>query len=102
MIPRTGKAYLSLGSNLEPQANLRSALAALAARFGEVVASPVYRMPAVGFEGPDFLNAAAIIDSDLDPFALEVVQPVGERERPPACRREVQQPHARRRHRVFR
>ena len=70
MSPRTGKAYLSLGSNLEPQANLRSALAALAARFGEVVASPVYRMPAVGFEGPDFLNAAAIIDSDLDPFAL--------------------------------
>ena len=32
--------------------------------------SPVYRIPAVGFEGPDFLNAAAIIDSDLDPFAL--------------------------------
>ena len=43
---------------------------ALRARFGEVIVSPVYRMPAVGFEGPDFLNAAAIIDSDLDPFAL--------------------------------
>ena len=27
-------------------------------------------MPAVGFDGPDFLNAAAIIDTDLDPFAL--------------------------------
>jgi len=24
----------------------------------------------VGFDGPDFLNAAAIVDSDLDPFAL--------------------------------
>lgn len=66
----SGKAYLSLGSNLEPEANLRSALAALRERFGEVVVSPVYRMPAVGFDGPDFLNAAAIIDSDLDPFAL--------------------------------
>lgn len=64
------KAYLSLGSNLAPEANLRSALAALRERFGEVVVSPVYRMPAVGFDGPDFLNAAAIIDSDLDPFAL--------------------------------
>lgn len=64
------KAYLSLGSNLEPEANLRSALAALRVRFGEVVVSPAYRMPAVGFDGPDFLNAAAIIDSDLDPFAL--------------------------------
>ena len=70
MIPATGKAYLSLGSNIEPQANLRSALAALRRRFGDVVVSPVYRMPAVGFAGPDFCNAAAIIDSDLDPFAL--------------------------------
>ena len=41
------------------------------ARFGEIVVSPVYRMPAVGFDGPDFLNAAAIIDTDLDPFALD-------------------------------
>jgi 2-amino-4-hydroxy-6-hydroxymethyldihydropteridine diphosphokinase len=69
-MPATGKAYLSLGSNIEPAANLRSALAALRERFGHVVVSPVYRMPAVGFDGPDFHNAAAIIDSDLDPFAL--------------------------------
>jgi 2-amino-4-hydroxy-6-hydroxymethyldihydropteridine diphosphokinase len=66
----TRPAYLSLGSNIEPEKNLRSALMALRARFGEVIVSPVYRMPAVGFDGPDFLNAAAIIDSDLDPFAL--------------------------------
>ncbi|MCY7354585.1 MAG: 2-amino-4-hydroxy-6-hydroxymethyldihydropteridine diphosphokinase [Lysobacter sp.] len=66
----TGKAYLSLGSNTAPEANLRSALVALRERFGTVVASPVYQMPAIGFDGPDFLNAAAIIDSDLDPLAL--------------------------------
>jgi 2-amino-4-hydroxy-6-hydroxymethyldihydropteridine diphosphokinase len=66
----TRPAYLSLGSNIDAANNLRSALRALRARFGEVIASPVYRIPAVGFEGPDFLNAAAIIDSDLDPFAL--------------------------------
>ena len=66
----TRPAYLSLGSNIEPEKNLRSALMALRARFGEVIVSPVYRMTAVGFEGPEFLNAAAIIDSDLDPFAL--------------------------------
>ncbi len=65
-----GKAYLSLGSNQQPEANLRSAFAALCARFGEVIASVVYRFPAVGFDGPDFLNAAAIIETDLDPFAL--------------------------------
>lgn len=65
-----GKAYLSLGSNLAPEDNLRSAFVALRERFGDIVASAVYRFPAVGFDGPDFLNAAAAIDSDLDPFAL--------------------------------
>jgi 2-amino-4-hydroxy-6-hydroxymethyldihydropteridine diphosphokinase len=64
------RAYLSLGSNLEPEQHLRAALAALRARFGAVSVSPVYRCPAVGFDGPDFLNLAATIDTDLDPHAL--------------------------------
>jgi len=64
------KAYLSLGSNVQPEQHLRAAIDALRARFGKIVVSPVYRVPAVGFDGPDFLNAAAVIDSDLDPFAL--------------------------------
>lgn len=64
------KAYLSLGSNLDPEANLRSGIVALRERFGRVVLSPVYRTRAVGFDGADFLNAAAIIDTDLDPHAL--------------------------------
>ncbi len=64
------KAYLSLGSNLDAETHLRDAVAALRARFGEVQVSRAYRFPAVGFAGGDFLNAAAAIDSDLDPFAL--------------------------------
>lgn len=64
------KAYLSLGSNIDVEANLRSAISALRARFGDIVVSDVYAFPAVGFEGAEFLNAAAVIDSDLDPFAL--------------------------------
>lgn len=63
-------AWLSLGSNLAPEQNLRTAAEALRERFGAVVFSPVYRTPAVGFEGPDFLNAAAAIETDLDPFEL--------------------------------
>lgn len=65
-----GRAYLSLGSNVEPERHLRAAIEALGARFGKVRVSPVYRTPAVGFDGPDFLNAAAIVDSDLEPQAL--------------------------------
>ncbi|MDQ3494916.1 MAG: 2-amino-4-hydroxy-6-hydroxymethyldihydropteridine diphosphokinase [Pseudomonadota bacterium] len=64
-------ACLSLGSNLAPEANLRSAIAALRARFGGLRLSQVYRTPAVGFEGADFLNAAAVIETDLDPYALD-------------------------------
>lgn len=64
------KAYLSLGSNREPEQHLREAVAALRKHFGEIVLSRIYRTQAVGFDGGDFLNAAAIIDTVLDPFAL--------------------------------
>jgi len=64
------RAYLSLGSNLEPEKHLRAALAELRARFGAIVVSPVYRCKAVGFDGPDFLNLAVAIDTDLSPQAL--------------------------------
>jgi 2-amino-4-hydroxy-6-hydroxymethyldihydropteridine diphosphokinase len=66
----TCTAYLSLGSNVAPEENLRKAVAALRERFGEVIVSPVYRTPAVGFKGPDFLNAIAVVESDVHPFAL--------------------------------
>ncbi len=66
----TCPAYLSLGSNIDAGVNLRKAIAALRQRFGEVTVSPVYRTPAEGFTGPDFLNAIAIIESDVHPFAL--------------------------------
>lgn len=64
------RAYLSLGSNLEPAKHLRAAIDELRARFGDVILSPTYRYPAVGFEGPDFLNLAAAIDTDLDASSL--------------------------------
>lgn len=65
------RAWLSLGSNIEPERHLRAAAAALRARFGEVHFSPVYRTSAVGFDGPDFLNCAAQLDSDLGPVELD-------------------------------
>lgn len=65
------RAYLSLGSNLEPERHLAAALAALRGRYGELVVSPTYRTTAVGFEGPDFLNLAVGLDTDEDPLALD-------------------------------
>lgn len=63
-------ALLSLGSNVDPETHLRAAIAALRARFDDVVVSAVYRFPAVGYAGPDFLNAAATVRTDLSPAAL--------------------------------
>lgn len=63
-------AYLSLGSNQEPRLHLSAAVAELRARFGRLRVSSAYRFPAVGFSGPDFVNLAAVIESDLEPEAL--------------------------------
>ena len=64
-------ADLSLGSNQDAQAHLSRALRELRERFGAVTVSPLYRTAAIGFEGADFLNAAAIVHTQMDPVALD-------------------------------
>jgi 2-amino-4-hydroxy-6-hydroxymethyldihydropteridine diphosphokinase len=64
------RAYLSLGSNLEPLRYLRAALDELRARFGVLTVSPAYRSRSVGFDGADFVNLAVGLDTDLSPDAL--------------------------------
>lgn len=64
------RAYLSLGSNLHPAKHLRAALTELAQAFGVLQISPVYQTAAVGFDGPDFLNLAVGLDTDLGPSEL--------------------------------
>jgi len=65
------RAYLSLGSNVDPERHLAQAIDELRAYFGDVVVSDVLRTPAVGFAGPEFLNAAAIVETELDIVALD-------------------------------
>lgn len=64
------RALLSLGSNLAPETNLASAVRALRRQFDQVRLSPVYRTAAVGFEGGDFLNAGALIETSMTPQQL--------------------------------
>ena len=58
------RVYLSLGSNLEPERHLGSALRAITRRYGTLALSRTYQTPAVGFAGPPFWNLAAAFDSD--------------------------------------
>jgi 2-amino-4-hydroxy-6-hydroxymethyldihydropteridine diphosphokinase len=69
--PTLHRAYLSLGSNENPELHLQLAANELRQAFGETIFSPVYRTAAIGFEGPDFLNAAAVINTELDVVALD-------------------------------
>ena len=64
--------FVGLGSNIEPEANLRGALAALRLQFGELHCSSVYRSPAFGFVGPEFLNMVVGLSADVGVDALEV------------------------------
>lgn len=60
------RAYVSIGSNIEPRRHVRQGLDALRAHFGELTISPVYRSRAVGFEGGDFLNLVVGFDTDAE------------------------------------
>lgn len=59
------EVFVGIGSNVEPEKHVRMAAQMLRAHFGDVRLSPVYRNPAMGFEGDDFLNLVATFDSDL-------------------------------------
>lgn len=64
------RVYLGLGSNVDPVDNLRLGIDELKRRYGIVELSPVYRSKALGFQGDDFLNLVAAIDTCATPQAI--------------------------------
>ncbi len=65
--PQPVRAYVSVGSNIEPVRHLRLALAELRRCFGPLLMSGVYRNRAEGFEGEDFLNMVVGFDTTAEP-----------------------------------
>lgn len=64
-------AYLGLGSNIEADRNIASAVAALRRVFKNIEFSPFYRCSPFGFEGEDFINAVAKVETGLAPLDLK-------------------------------
>jgi len=62
--------YVGLGSNIDPEQNLRFGVSELRSRYGEVRTSAVYHSKAVGFDGADFLNLVAGFESDSTPSEI--------------------------------
>ena len=59
------RAYISIGSNIVPEHNVRLAVKALRDVFGELELSPVYESEAVGFEGANFYNLVVAFVTDM-------------------------------------
>ena len=57
--------YVAAGSNVEPQRNLREALALLRAAFPDLRVSPAYANAAAGFAGEDFINLVVGFTTEL-------------------------------------
>jgi 2-amino-4-hydroxy-6-hydroxymethyldihydropteridine diphosphokinase len=64
------RVYVSIGSNIEREWNVRAAVAALRDRFGTVQPSRVYQNRPIGFDGDDFFNLVAGFDSGEAPEAI--------------------------------
>ncbi|MDF3031971.1 MAG: sulD [Moraxellaceae bacterium] len=58
------RVYLSLGSNVDRERHIRSAVQELEERYGFMLVSPVYESVAVGFAGENFYNLVVGIDTD--------------------------------------
>ena len=65
------RAYVGIGSNVEPERHILMAVQALRGRFGAITLSPIYKNKAVGFEGDDFLNGVIGLDTGLEVPALK-------------------------------
>lgn len=69
----SARVYVGIGSNVERERRIRQAVEALRENFGDVELSPVYDSAAVGFDGSDFLNLVAGLDTDLDVAAVAAI-----------------------------
>jgi len=63
-------AWLGLGSNVDAENHIRAGIRELQRDFDDVSLSPVYSSTAVGFEGDDFINLVARVETDMHPLAL--------------------------------
>jgi len=67
------EVFVGCGSNIDPGENLRRALNGLERHFGTCRFSSVYRSPAFGFDGPDFLNMVVAFSSHSPADDVEAV-----------------------------
>lgn len=65
--------FVSIGSNINREQNIRAALDALQTHFGALMLSSVYESEAVGFDGDNFFNLVAAFETSLPVGELSVL-----------------------------
>ena len=65
--------YISLGSNVERELNLRKGLGLLETHFGTLCCSSAYESEAIGFSGDPFLNLVTRFETDADVYDVSRV-----------------------------
>ncbi len=63
-------AWLGLGSNVNADTHIRAGIRELVEKFGNVSLSPAYASTAVGFDGEDFINLVARVETKMHPMEL--------------------------------
>ena len=63
-------AWLGLGSNVDAESHIRAGIGELEDEFGSVSLSPAYASTSVGFDGDDFINLVARVETDMQPLEL--------------------------------
>jgi 2-amino-4-hydroxy-6-hydroxymethyldihydropteridine diphosphokinase len=72
------QAIIGLGSNISPIDNMRSALYLLGRIVNIEAVSSFWQTPAIGSSGPEFLNAAVLVSTDLSANELkdQILSPI--------------------------
>lgn len=83
------RVYVSIGSNIDRDINVRAGVRSLRSRFPNLRLSSVYESRAVGFSGDDFYNLVAVFDTEAEVRAVAAALRLAEAE----CGR-VRQPSA--------
>ena len=64
------KIYISIGSNIDADNNIRLAIHALQEHYGKLILSSVYESEAVGFDGDNFLNLVVALKTEEDVYTV--------------------------------
>jgi 2-amino-4-hydroxy-6-hydroxymethyldihydropteridine diphosphokinase len=64
------RVFISIGSNIDRETNIRRAVVALREHYGDLARSPIYETSAVGFDGDPFYNLVLAFETDDPPEAV--------------------------------